>query len=71
MNEWQILETAPEDEAVLLATTGGWVDTAVCICDEDNDNAQRWHWFGRKELHPALTPLAWMPLPDPPPHSGQ
>jgi hypothetical protein len=63
---WRPIETAPEDENVLVATTGGWVDTAFWTDDGDGP---KWWWllsasaYARHPLHPDLVPTHWMPLP--------
>lgn len=64
---WQPIETAPEDENILVATTGGWVDTAFWT-DEDGEG-RKWWWllsasvYARHPIHPDLIPTHWMPLP--------
>lgn len=64
--QWQPIETAPEDENVLVATTGGWVDTAFWTDDGDGP---KWWWlisaneYAKHPLHPNLIPTHWMPLP--------
>ena len=63
---WRPIETAPEDENVLVATTGGWVDTAFWTDDGDGP---KWWWlvsannYAKHPLHPNLVPTHWMPLP--------
>ena len=62
---WQSIETAPEDEHILIATTGGHVGTAYWT---DEGDGKVWAWGhaerdGGQCLHANLTPLAWMPLP--------
>lgn len=63
--EWLPIETAPEDEHILIATTGGWVGTAFWT---DEGDGKVWAW-GHPEkdhgqyVHPKLEPLRWMPLP--------
>jgi hypothetical protein len=63
---WRPIETAPEDENVLVATTGGWVDTAFWTDDGDGP---KWWWllsasvYARHPIHPDLVPTHWMPLP--------
>jgi hypothetical protein len=64
---WQPIETAPEDENVLVATTGGWVDTAFWT-DEDGEGRKWWWLISAKEyakhpIHASLAPTHWMPLP--------
>jgi hypothetical protein len=62
---WQPIETAPEDEHILIATTGGHVGTAYWT---DEGDGKVWGWGhpekdGGAYLHQNLTPLVWMPLP--------
>lgn len=58
---WRLIETAPKDEHVLLATTGNWVGEAILqLCGEDD---WQWLWVRSQPVHPNLKPLAWMPLP--------
>ena len=56
------LEDAPEDEALLLETTGGHVDTAICLINEDTGERE-WFWHTDTPIHPNLKPLGWWPLP--------
>lgn len=64
--QWQPIETCPEDTNVLVATTGGWVDTAFWTDDGDGP---KWWWLvsanehAKHPLHPNLIPTHWMPLP--------
>ena len=59
--QWRPISTAPVDEHVLLATTGGWVGGAIFGEDEEEPT---WRWVDNtKPLHPKFTPLGWMPLP--------
>jgi hypothetical protein len=64
---WQPIETCPEDTNVLVATVGGWVDTAFWT-DEDGEG-RKWWWliaptkYEPHPIHPALVPTHWMPLP--------
>jgi hypothetical protein len=62
---WLPIETAPEDEHILIATTLGHVGTAYWT---DEGDGKVWGWGhpekdGGAYLHQNLTPLAWMPLP--------
>jgi hypothetical protein len=63
---WRPIETAPEDENILVATTGGWVDTAFWT---DEGEGRQWWWlvsankFAQYPIHPDLVPTHWMPLP--------
>lgn len=62
---WQPIDTAPEDEHILIATSGGHVGTAYWT---DEGDGKVWAW-GHPEkdhgqyVHPKLEPLGWMPLP--------
>jgi hypothetical protein len=64
---WLPIESAPEDENILVATQGGHVDTAFWT-DEDGEG-RKWWWlvsaneYAKHPLHPNLIPLYWMPLP--------
>ena len=60
--DWQPIETAPEDELVLLATSGDWVDTATCLVDESTGE-RRWFWQVDRPIHPNLKPFGWQRLP--------
>lgn len=61
---WRPIETVPDDEAVLLATEGGWVGQASKSFQYPREDELHWCWAGANEpLHPTLKPLAWMPLP--------
>lgn len=63
---WLPIESAPEDENVLVATQGGFVDTAFWT---DEGDGPKWWWLvsanehAKHPLHPNLTPTHWMPLP--------
>jgi hypothetical protein len=65
--EWLSIETAPEDTNILVATTGGHVDTAFWT-DEDGEG-RKWWWlesankYAPHPIHPDLVPTHWMPLP--------
>lgn len=62
---WQPIETAPEDEHILIATTGGYIGTAYWTNEGDG---VEWAW-GHPErdygqcVNPKLKAVAWMPLP--------
>ncbi|ALN73568.1 hypothetical protein [Aureimonas sp. AU20] len=58
---WKSIDTAPEDEHVLLSTTGGHVGEALMLIDEDTGQ-QKWTWAGGpvSKFH---QPLGWMPMP--------
>lgn len=63
---WQPIDTAPEDENILVATQGGYVDTAFWTDDGDG---RKWWWlesankYAPHPIHPNLVPTHWMPLP--------
>lgn len=56
------LENAPEDELVILETTGGHVDTATCLVNEAT-GVREWFWNTNRPIHPNHKPLGWWPLP--------
>jgi hypothetical protein len=63
---WQPIDTAPEDKNILVATHGGWVDTAFWT-DEDGEGRKWWWLISAKEyakhpIHSSLMPTHWMPL---------
>jgi hypothetical protein len=64
MTDWRPIETAPEDEIILIFATPDWVDTAWYINDEDEGTI--WYWNRYDRIHSNLVPTAWMPLPEPP-----
>ncbi|WP_089177185.1 hypothetical protein [Bosea sp. AS-1] len=64
LSPWRDLASAPEDEWVLLATTGGWVGEAMVIEGE-------WKWASGNVFHSDIVPLKWMPLPEHPESSGR
>lgn len=59
---WLDLASAPQDEWVLLATTGGWVGEALMLRNEETGE-QRWQWVSGNKLNSKLIPLKWMPMP--------
>jgi hypothetical protein len=61
---WQPLSTVPEDEWLLVATTGGWVGEAMVL-----DGV--WKWASGNVFHSDIVPLEWMPLPEHPEISGR
>lgn len=67
---WLHLESAPEDQWVLLATTGGWVGEALMLRSEETGK-QLWQWSSGKRINEKLAPLKWMPLPEHPESSGR
>ncbi|WP_089177181.1 hypothetical protein [Bosea sp. AS-1] len=56
---WQTIDSAPEDEWLLVATTGGWVGEAMVL-----DGV--WKWASGNVFHSDIVPLKWMPLPEHP-----
>ena len=58
---WLPVDTAPEDQHVILATTGGHVGEALMLRDEDTGQ-QKWTW-ALGPVHPNHTPLGWQPMP--------
>ena len=62
---WLPVDTAPEDQHVILMTTGGHVGEALMLRDEDTGQ-QKWTW-ALGPVHPNHTPLGWQPMPLPPP----
>lgn len=64
---WRPIETAPEDENILVATVGGHVDTAFWT--DDDGEGRKWWWlesankYAPHPIHPDLVPTHWMPLP--------
>lgn len=64
--KWKDLSSAPEDEAVLLATTGEWVREARLLGGDGEPHF--WEWADGTKVHENLKPLAWQPLPD---HPGE
>ena len=59
--DWCDIESAPEDEHVILATTGGHVGEALMLRDEDTGR-QKWTW-ALGPVHPSHEPLGWQPMP--------
>jgi hypothetical protein len=64
-NAWQPLETAPEDEYILIAATGGQIGMGFWT---DEGDGKVWGWSipamnGGEYLRPSLVPTHWMPLP--------
>lgn len=58
---WRPIDSAPEDEHVILATSGGHVGEALMLHDEDTGQ-QKWTW-ALGPVHPAHIPLGWKPMP--------
>lgn len=59
---WRSIDTAPEDEHIILCTSGGHVGEALMLIDEDTGR-QKWTW-ALGPVHHHHTPFGWMPLPD-------
>lgn len=59
---WRSIDTAPEDQHVILCTSGGHVGEAIMLVDEDTGQ-QKWAW-ALGPLHPNHIPYGWRPLPD-------
>ena len=53
---WRGISTAPDDEWLLVATTGGWVGEAMTL-------EGAWKWASGHAFHSDIVPLKWMPLP--------
>ena len=58
---WLPIDSAPEDEHVILATSGGHVGEAVMLRDEDAGEP-KWTW-ALGPVHPDHKPLGWKPMP--------
>lgn len=60
---WHSIDTAPEDEHVILATSGDHVGEALMLIDEDTGR-QKWTWASGpvSKFH---EPLGWRPMPSP------
>lgn len=60
---WRSIDTAPEDEHIILATSGGFVGEALMLIDEDTGR-QKWTW-ALGPVHEKHVLYGWMPLPEP------
>lgn len=69
--EWLDISTAPEDEAVLIATTGGWVGEARLMPDPEEQVQAQWEWAGGHKLHPNYVVKGWRPMPPSPTDEGR
>lgn len=58
---WRSIDTAPEDQHVILATSGGFVGEAIMLLDDDTGR-QKWTW-AHGPVHENHAPLGWMPMP--------
>lgn len=58
---WRDVGDAPEDEHVILATSGGHVGEAIMLRDEDT-GTQKWAW-AIGPVHESHKPLAWKAMP--------
>ena len=58
---WHSIDTAPEDQHVILATTGGFVGEAIMLLDETTGK-QKWAW-ALGPVHPNHVPLGWQHMP--------
>jgi hypothetical protein len=56
------IETAPEDESVILVTRFGWVGEAYMLKDEDTGE-QIWFWISGPQVAETDTKIGWYPLP--------
>ena len=69
MSEWQPIETAPEDETVLVWAEDGWIMCADLILMSEYggydycDGSRMWVDNDHSLL---FRPTHWMPLPEPP-----
>lgn len=59
---WRSIDTAPEDQHVILCTSGGHVGEAIMLIDEDTGQ-QKWTW-ACGPLHPNHMPYGWQAFPD-------
>ena len=61
---WMELDSAPEDENVLIATDGGWTGEAMFLWSEAFDGdylVQNWTWASGGTVKHEV--YAWQPLP--------
>lgn len=58
---WRSIDTAPEDEHIILATSGGHVGEAIMLIDEDTGK-QKWAW-ALGPVHANHEPYGWQPMP--------
>jgi hypothetical protein len=62
MSDWQPMSTAPDDGTEVLVTTDK--QEVLIAFFSFND----WQWWDR-EMARAITPIAWMPRPNPAPEA--
>ena len=71
MSEWQTIETAPENESILIYIPrfdhyGHGVLRAILV---NMGTGRRWHstcWHAGRDVGPEDLPTHWQPLPPPP-----
>ena len=61
MSYWKSIASAPEDEHVILCTSGGHVGEALMLLDEDTGR-QKWTW-ACGPVSKFHQPLGWQPMP--------
>lgn len=67
---WRPIAEAPEDEPVLIFTTGGHRGTAFFTNEDPMGEGKKWFWDGSSPptpIHPNLKPIGFMPIPAAPP----
>lgn len=64
-DQWRPIETAPEDEVILVYVEPDWVASAFYIIDDDTQE-RIWLWDCCNRMHENHLPVAWMPTPAPP-----
>lgn len=71
-DDWRDMESAPNEEWVIIATDGGWVGQACREwygpngLGEPQDGELRWFWAGSNNLQPIHEkhkPIKWSPMP--------
>jgi hypothetical protein len=60
-DEWQPIETAPNDESILVAYESGYID-----CIRADSNRFAWQRPTGPRVEWADRPTHWMPLPEAP-----
>ncbi len=63
MEQWQLIETAPEDVEVLVYRPDGIQKRDVMLRVDDY---WYWYWYWQDGESPMLNPTHWLPLPEPP-----